>query len=507
MVDCPRVALFGMHLEANAFAPPTVEEDFRQQCWAEGEDISRMAREVSPLPSEWPGFYARMDAIGPWQPVPLISASAPPGGPIEQPVFEKIRDAVVAGLKQAMRVDAVYVASHGASFATGDDDSDGTLVSLAREIVGPDVPIVVTHDLHCNVSERLVAAADALIAYRTNPHVDMRERGAEAADLLHEMLAGTKMTNAFIRLPLVAPSVTLLTSTGPYADMIHKGEALMQTPGEGPIANVSITGSFAQSDLPKCGMTINVTTRNDQALANRIALDLASQAWADRHRYVTHMLSLDDAIETARSAEKPVIFADVADNPGGGGRGNTTYVLAALHEARLPDSALGVFVDPALAAEAHTLGEGQRFHAVFNRVESTYSKRFEAEAEILCLTDGKGVGRRGSSAGRQFAMGPSALLRLTESGLLVVVGSLRRQLAEPRMLEMHGIDIAKLRCLAVKSRGHFRAGFDEFFPPEQIHEIDVPGLVSANFSRLDFKRLPRPVAPMDADTSWVPPAL
>lgn len=506
MSDGPRIAIFGLHLEANAFAPPTVEEDFRQMCWAEGEEITERARGHAIIPAEIPAFYKRMDSFGPWQPVPLIVAGAPPGGPIEQAVFDKFRATLKRRLADALPVDAIYVASHGASSATGDDDSDGTLVALARDLVGPDVPIIVTHDLHCNVSERLVEAADSLIAYRTNPHVDQAERAAEAADMFQEIFAGTRMTNAFIRLPLVAPSVTLLTSVGPYAEMIRAAEARMQAPDEGPVANVSITGTFAQSDLAKCGMTINVTTRGDQALADQIAHELAAIAWADRDRYIAHMIPVEDAIEVARAAEKPVVFADVADNPGGGGRGNTTYMLAAMHEARLPDAALGVFIDPALAAEAHGLGEGATFEAVFNRTESRYSKRFEAVAEVVKLTDGVATGRRGTMAGRLFNLGPSALLRLADSGILVVVGSLRRQLNEPMMLEMHGIDIGKLKTLVVKSRGHFRAGFDEFFPPEQVYELDAPGLVSANFSRLDFKKLPRPVAPMDAEATWPPHA-
>lgn len=502
----PRIAIFGLHLEANAFAPPTVEQDFVELCWAEGEEITERARGNAIIPTEVPAFYERMDSYGPWEPVPLVIAAAPPGGPIEQAVFEKFTAEVTRRLSEVGPVDAVYVASHGASSATGDDDSDGTVVSLVREIVGPTVPIIVTHDLHCNVSEKLIGALDALIAYRTNPHVDKAERAEEAADLLQEVLAGTKLTRAFIRLPLVAPSVTLLTSTGPYADMIRAAEARMQSPEEGPIANVSITATFAQSDLSKCGMTVNVTTRNDQALADSLAHDLAQMAWDDRGRYVTHMIPIEEAVALAQGADAPVVFADVADNPGGGGRGNTTFMLKAMHEAGLPDAALGVFVDPALAAEAHELGEGARFTAVFNRTPSRYSERFEAEAEVVRLTNGLATGRRGVLAGRPFNLGPTALLRLAESGVLVVVGSLRRQLAEPVMLEMHGVDIAALRTLVVKSRGHFRAGFDEFFPPEQIFELDAPGLVSANFSRLDFKKLPRPVAPMDPEATWPPAA-
>lgn len=502
----PRVAILGFHLEANAFAPPSQKADFTNQCWEAGDDINTMARGVSRLPSEVSGFYERMDATGPWTPLPLIVIAAPPGGPADAAVFAEFCHAVRTRLQAVLPVDAVYVNNHGASSAVGDDDSEATLLNEIRALVGPDVPIVVTNDLHCNVSQATVDALDAFVAYRTNPHVDQRERAAEAADLLREILGGTRMVTAHIRLPLTPPSVTLLTSEGPYADLVRMGTELMQTPDEGPIANVSVASGFVFTDLPKCGLTITVTARNDLNAARRAALTLARRGWAERHRYVPRTMDVAQGVQTALTATEPVILADVADNPGGGGRGSTNWLLAALHEARVPNAALGVFVDPDLAAEAHKLGEGEHFHAVFNRTESTFSRRFEAGATIVRLTDGNDVGRRGIVAGRHFALGPTALLRLDDSGLLVVVGSLRRQLAEPRILEMHGIDIASLHCLVVKSRGHFRAGFDEYFTPDRIHEVDSPGLTTPNLAQVPFERLPRPVWPLDKDAHWEEPA-
>jgi microcystin degradation protein MlrC len=314
------------------------------------------------------------------------------------------------------------------------------------------------------------------------------------------------MVRAFIRLPLTPPSVTLLTAEGPYADLMDYGQTLVG----GPVANVSIAGGFVFGDMPKCGLTITVTARSDLTAARRTALAIARRGWAERERYARVLMSVDEAVAAARDAATgasgAIILADTADNPGGGGRGNTAWLLDALHTARVPDVVLGVFVDPALAADAHAAGIGQRLHAVFNRQESAFSRRFEAEAVIEAVSDGSAIGRRGVSAGRRFNLGPAALLRLEGSGMRVVVGSLRRQLAEPMMLEMFGIDIAAIKCLVVKSRGHFRAGFDEFFPPERIHEVDAPGLTSPILRNFAWKRLPRPVFPLDPDTVWQEPA-
>ena len=505
----PRIAILGLHLEANAFAPPTTLEDFARLCLERGERISELARAgTSHLPLELPGFYRRMDATGPWSPVPVLMAAAPPGGPIEQAVFLEFLDEMRRGLAAALPLDGVYIASHGASSATGDEDSDGTLAEMVRRVVGPAVPVVCSHDLHCNVSERMLAALDGFVAYRTNPHVDQAERAAEAADLLRELLGGGRFAKAFIRLPLAPPTVTLLTKEGPYADLIRDAEALMRA--DPAIANASVAGGFVYGDLPKCGMTVTVTARDgDLARARRAALTLARRAWAERQRHTRRLLSVAEATEIALAAGRderpPVIFADSGDNPGGGGRGNTAWLLSALHEARAQGVVFGVFVDPALAAEAHAQGEGARFHAVFNRVESEFSKRFEAPARVLRLSDGKGVGRRGTMAGRAFDLGPSALLELEGSGLRVVVISLRRQCHEPRMLEMFGINIAEARTVVVKSRGHFRAGFDEFFPDDRIFEVDAPGLTSPVLANFSWKRLPRSIFPLDPEAEWREP--
>jgi microcystin degradation protein MlrC len=507
MTTPPRIAILGLHLEANAFAPPTRLEDFAAQTLERGARIDALARaEVSHLPHEVPGFYAAMDEAGPWVPVPVLLAGAPPGGPIEQALFTGFLDEMRAGLAAALPLDGVYIASHGASSAMGDEDSDGTLATMVRGIVGPAARIVVSHDLHCNLSERMLGAIDAFVAYRSNPHVDMRARGAEAAALMRELLAGARFEIGFVRLPIAPPSVTLLTAEGPYADLVREAEARMAA--DPAIANISVTGGFVWGDLPKCGMAVTVTARAP-GVAQRQAIDLARQAWADRARYARRLLSIAEATEAALRAGRgetgPIILADAADNPGGGGRGNTAWLLQALHEAHAAGVVLGNFVDPALAVEAQAIGPGGTLEAVFNREESAFSRRFAARAKVLAVSDGEGVGRRGGMAGRAFRLGPSALLGLEGSGLRVLVVSLRRQLSEPRMLEMHGVDLTAARTVVVKSRGHFRAGFDEVAPPERIFEVDAPGLVSQVLSNFDWKRLPRPVFPLDAGTAWEAP--
>ncbi len=498
-----RVAILGLMLESNRFAPVITEEDFLKRVYLAGEEILEDLYSADPkLPTEIRGFAAEMDHHGEWQPVPILVGLVEAGGPLDHGFFETAMQEIRTRLRAAGPLDAVYISNHGAMITTQNADPDGEIFQAVRDIVGPAVPVVATLDLHGNVSDRMVQLADAVIAYQSNPHVDMLDRGRDAAMILHELWAGMKPDVAFIRLPLVPPTVTLLTEAGPYADIMNYGQSLVG----GDIVNVSILGGFAYSDTPKNGMAIIVTARAANGSAQAVADKIARMAWGEHLRFVPRLIALADAVEkVAQVAADPslpaVILADVADNPGGGGNGNTMWILQALHARGISGVIVGAITDPALAAEAHRLGQGARFRAVFNRVPpDDFSQRFEADARVVTLRDGDCVGRRGFYAGRRMNLGASALLDL--GGIQVVVISIRTQCADPIFLEMMGLDIAAARAVVVKSRGHFRAGFDEFFPPAQVIEVDAPGLTSPVLTRFDFKNLPRPVFPIDLQAEW-----
>jgi microcystin degradation protein MlrC len=502
----PRVALLGFSIECNKFAPPATKAHFLARTYLEGDAIVAEAR--SPAPSmlpETPGFVAAMDASGAWTPVGIALAMTEPNGPVEHGFFVELLDTIERRLKAALPVATVYICSHGAALTTEEDDPDGVLFERVRQIVGPSVPVAATLDLHANVSERMVRSIDAFIGYRTNPHLDMRERGAEAAGAIREMLTGVKPQRAFIRLPIVPPTVTMLTAAGPYAEMINLGQRRMNP----EIMNVSVMGGFAFADTADNGLAVVVTARHDRRAAEMLAREIAEFGWANRAQFYPRLTTLDDAVAKAfavgRDPSLPALaFADVADNPGGGGRGNTVFLLRAFHEAGVERALLGVFFDPPLAEEAQRLGVGARFEAHFNRAETTkFSEPYSAMTTVAALSDGNCIGRRGIYAGMRLALGPCAALQV--GGITVVVVSHRVQCADPIFFEMMGLDIGAARSVVVKSRGHFRGGFDEFFGPDRIVEVDLPGLTSPMLNRFDWKRLPRPVIPLDDDVAWHAP--
>ena len=258
------------------------------------------------------------------------------------------------------------------------------------------------------------------------------------------------------------------------------------------------------ADTPFNGLTV-VVTALDQAAADALAREIAEAGWARRAQFRPRLTSLGDATALAKATEDtsrhPLIFADVADNPGGGGRGNTMWILEAFLAAGIQEGLVGVIHDPALAAEAHIHGLGTTFVARFNREGGDdFSRLFITEATVAGLRDQSVRGRRGIYANNTLDLGLSAALLI--GGLTVVVISNRVQCADPVFFEMFGLNIATARVVVVKSRGHFRGGFDEFFGHDDVIEVDAPGLTSPVLSRFAWRHLPRPVLPIDDTASW-----
>jgi microcystin degradation protein MlrC len=261
------------------------------------------------------------------------------------------------------------------------------------------------------------------------------------------------------------------------------------------------------SDSVKNGLAVVVTGRHARAPAAALAQELAERAWNERPRFKKVLTSLAAAVDLARQTERqPVIFSDSGDNPGGGGTGRTTELLQALVASGGERILYGSLFDPPLAAAAHAAGQGARIRAAFNSHRGLpCDAPFEADAEVAGLHDGNIVGRLGIFAGRTLRLGPSAALRI--GGVTVVVISARQQTADPMFFEMFGLDIGAAHTVAVKSRGHFRAGFRPWFPPTTVYEVDTEGLTSPVLERRQWSRLPRPVYPLDEDTRWQVPAV
>ncbi len=504
-MKAPRVALAGLKLESNRFSRPAEMDDFLSLNLLEGEALMEEARKPTPtLAKEFVAFVNAMDATGDWTPVPTLLAASHPLGPVRQDVFEGLCNKIIGALGD--NLDAVYLCLHGAMVAEHLNDPDGELLERIRAKLASDVRIVITLDLHANISDKMCAAVDLVCGYRTNPHVDMAERGQEAAFSLRRILAGHANPQvSHVKLPLAPASLALLTAKSPYGDLIDFGQR-RQAELSGAIMNVSVFGNFIFSDVPENGVSVVVTATNELEVARKLATDIADMTWSRRYEFTRDLTSIVDALQIAIDKDRqPVIFSEAGDNPGGGGSGRTTDLLSKLITASAQGVIYGSFFDPELAEDAYRAGLGVMMTARFNRnrgkhVWEQWDEALEVEAEVVGLSDGDVVGRHGMLQGRRMHLGTSALLRI--GGIHVVVISDRAQTSDPIFFEMFGLDIADAHTVIVKSRGHFRAGFDIWFSHERTFEIDTAGLTSPVLERWDFTRIPRPSYPFDQDTRW-----
>lgn len=498
-----RVAILGIFLESNSFAAPMGEEAFRKYLYLEGRDILADARSAHPrLMKEAVGFVARMDERGDWEPVPLIVTSGSTGGPVEHGFFTETLDRILALLRAAQPLDGGYICDHGAMTTTEMQDGDGEVYARIREVVGPGVPVVATIDPHANVSERMIESLDVMVSYRTDPHVDQRERGAEVADLLHELWGGMRLETHAIRLPIVPPNVSLFTAAGPFAELVEMGRE-----GMGPgIANVSVMGGFAFSDTSKNGLHIIVTGRGGGAEAKTLCRAIAAKAWTNRERFVCEAIPVEAATQRALRTGRdpslpPTLYADLGDNCGAGGPSNTLWLMEAFHAAGVEDALIAGFCDPRLVAEAAGRGVGASFEARFTGdCWDRENGIFTVPVTVLALHAGPCVGRYGIVVGRTINPGQMALLQV--GGLQVALTERRTQFNDPIFLESLNVDLSSLRGLVVKLRATFRVAYDAEFAPEDMLFVDTPGRTSPMLSRLPWKHLPRPVYPLDRDFDW-----
>ncbi len=391
----PRIGIAGFFLEANRFAPVTTGEMFANSFDLAGEALlAELQRSPTRTLPDLAGFVAGMHAGGAWQPVALRAAAAYPGGPVAQAWFDAFVQDIEERLRDALPLQGVFVSSHGAALATAHDDPDGELFERIRRVVGPTVPVVAVLDLHTNVSPRMCAALSAFVAYRSNPHVDLFERGEEAATLLRRMLHEGPGEVALVKLPFLPASTDQLIGPGtPYGQLVDAGQAHVA----GPILNVSLCGGFALSDCAKCGFSVVVSSAHGhRASAHDVALQLAGRVWARRRDFLTELTPMANAVALAvqcgASTDGPrLMLADVADNPGGGAGGNTVFLLRALLEAGARQVLMAVHTDAALAAEAHRHGVGAHFRARFNRDlgGQGFAEDWQADARVLALGDGE----------------------------------------------------------------------------------------------------------------------
>ncbi len=438
------------------------------------------------------GFIAGAEEHG-FELVPLLRASAFPGGLIPREDYDALKNELLQRLKAAGPVDGVLLDLHGAMVVEGIDDGDGDMMAAARQVVGPDVPIGVPQDLHANHTRWRVEVADAIVGYDTFPHVDIAERGKETADIIVATIQGRiRPTMALHQLPMFWSTPCQVTAHPPMKEVIDRLHDMEQREG---VISMTVATGFPWADVPDAGSSVIAVTDNDPQLAQRMADELGGWIWDHRQRWYAPPLAVRDALAAGEQLGRyPIIIADHSDNTGGGSPGDSTEVLRTFLEMKLQDALLLYLVDEQVAQQAHAAGVGSRIQVrIGGKSSPVQGPPVEAEAEVVALTDGGFAYDGPMFAGLSGSMGTSAWLKI--GGVSVVVVSAREQPLDQAFARGLGIDCASMRYICVKSAAHFRAAFEPI--AGSIHNVDAAGIHTHDFSQLPKTNRERQVFPVE----------
>jgi len=436
--------------------------------------------------------------------VPLLRASAFPNGLIVREDYDELKREMLDRLIEAERtdgpVDGALLDLHGAMVVNGIDDGDGDVIAAFREYLGSDRPIVVTQDLHGNHTRARVAAADALVGFDTFPHVDMAERGVEAADIIARILRGEIQPRMAIhQLPLFWSTACQVTTQPPMDEVLRKVHAMEDRPG---IVCVTIATGFPWANVPEVGGSVMVVADGDEELAQRTADELGEWIWKRRERWHVPKLPVREALRRGEDAgDFPVIVADHADNTGGGSPGDSTEVLQTFLDLKLQDALILYMVDESVARQAHNAGVGSRVAiSLGGKSSPVQGPSVETEAEVLAISDGPFAYDGPMFAGLTGSMGTSAWLKI--DGVNIVVVTAREQPFDMAFARSLGIDCASMKYISLKSAAHFRAAFEPI--AGSIFNIDAAGIHTHDFSKLPSSRRTRDIFPVEIEPAAVP---
>jgi len=482
-----KILIAGFQHETNTFAPSLAT----YESFVRGEGHPAMARgdavlAIRDVNLPIGGFIQASERQGHTL-LPVIWTAASPSAQVTEDAYERIVGEIVAAAGDG-GFDAIYLDLHGAMVAQHVDDGEGELLARIRAKVGPSVPVVASLDLHANVTERMLASADALVAYRTYPHVDMADTGARVERLLVRLLDERKpLVRAARRLPFLIPINGMCTMLEP-ARSIYEALGTLE---QGPVVSLSFTPGFPAADFLECGPVI--WGYGEEASAVRDAVDsLYDTMLRNEAQWAVPFLSPDaavaEAIRLSATAQKPVVIADTQDNPGAGADSNTTGMLRALLDNGAQDAALGLIWDPEAAAQAHAAGVGATLElALGGRSGTPGDAPFVGTFEVVALSDGRCRYDGPMMHGMQVNLGPVACLKI--GGVRIAVSSTKAQMLDRNLYRVAGIEPEQMKILVNKSSVHFRADFQPI--AHTVLVAKAPGPMTADPADLPWKRLAR----------------
>jgi len=477
-----RIGVLGFLHETNTFAPDVTGLDRFEEADAwpgltEGDAIIEATRDMNLAVS---GFIAAMRAAG-HEIVPLLWCSANPSGPVADAAFEAIAARIETRLR-GQALDGLFLDLHGSMVTQSLDDAEGELLRRLRGVTGPALPYVAALDFHAIVTQAMVDRTQAMVAYRSYPHVDMAETGQRAARMMQRLLAGETFFSAWRKLDFLVSMPWQCTLDGEPAGVLMAAAGALETDD---CPEVQFIPGFPLSDTPESGPSVLAYARNLEQ-ADQAVRTLAAEVEARRRSFTGRLYAPGEALD-ALAHRRPgrYILADTQDNPGGGGSGDTTGTLRALLDRGIGQACVAVLCDAAFAREAHTLGVGARIDRPLGGRGFPGEEPVPGPFEILSLGDGRFVGTGPFYLGCRMDLG--SMVRVRRDGVDILISSRKQQAADQAMFRHLGADPRDYRILVLKSSVHFRADFAAL--ADGILMVKAPGANTADLHDLTFRRL------------------
>jgi microcystin degradation protein MlrC len=439
--------------------------------------------------------FEAADKFG-WSLVHPVSANPNPSGIVTDDAFEQVTAMILDAVDSKGPIDGALLHLHGAMVSETHEDAEGEFLARLRNRLGPEVPVVVTLDLHANVTRVMADNANALIAFRTYPHIDQYERAWQGAELLERAMRGEVRPKTVIaRRPMIYGLDHGRTQRGPMAELLARADAIEQ---RGEALVISICAGFSRANIHDVGPSVTVTVDAGGAPAQAIAESFMDYAWETRDFTTVKLLSVAEAVALAREGapgDKPLVVADYTDNPGGGGYGDATAFLKGLIEAGVASVAFHAICDPEAVQEGMRAGVGAKtILTLGGKIDpSLGGGPLSLLGEVTCLTNGRFIAYGPMGGGVERSYGPSMVFRV--GGIDIIVITNNGQAVDLGQFTSLGIDPTRYRTVAVKSMQHFRAAFEPI--AREVVLVDTGALCSEIYTPELFTRVRRPVWPLD----------
>jgi microcystin degradation protein MlrC len=502
-----RIAVGGFQHETNTFAPlrATWADFERADAWPGYVRGPALFAAVTGFNIPIAGAVGTLSGLG-HELIPLSWCSAPPSSYVDEDAYEKVAAGMLEDLAAAGSLDGIYLDLHGAMVAAHHEDGEGELLRRIRTLVGNALPIVTSLDFHTNMTREMVRHASAMVGYKTYPHVDMAATGSRAAELLDKLIRDKKpLCKAFRQVDFLIPLVwqcTLAEPTKGVFDLMDEIERGSASHNQG-IVSITHTPGFPPADIAECGPALVVYGYDQEAAdaaADRIVAVIKAREPEFAGRLYTADEAAEEAIRLSNTATKPIVLADIQDNPGAGGTSDTVGLLRALIARQAKGAVLGMIVDEEAAAAAHEVGEGALLPCgVGGKVGYAGETPVEARWRVIRVASGDFVGTGPMFGGAQFHVGPVALVTDDDSGVSVVLAAARIQAIDQQQFRHVGVEPSHVPILALKSTVHFRADFQPI--AETVLCVLAPGAHVSDPAELPYKHLragirKRPMGPI-----------